>query len=263
MCTIVIWREMHERYPLILAANRDEFTDRAFLPPQILSEKPRIVGGRDCAGGGTWMGVNERGLFVGITNQRTFYKARKDRRSRGELVLRALACENPNEILRLLAQEDGREYNPFNLLFGDTTALYAAYGREETRKIEEEAVPHGLHVLANDRLNSPILPRVHRAHLLGQSALAPTWEAMQPKLHQLLADRELPSLEATPHPPEDSPITHEGTRYLESLCVRTPVFGTTSATLLALQPQRIAHYEFAADAPDRSGFQDVLPLLYP
>ena len=67
MCTIVILRHVHSEWPLVLAANRDEFYGRPTQGPQLLSESPRVVGGRDVERGGTWMGTTDSGLFVGLT----------------------------------------------------------------------------------------------------------------------------------------------------------------------------------------------------
>jgi len=49
---------MHPRYPLILAANRDEDYDRASAPAFFWHDVPNLLGGRDLKDGGTWFGLS-------------------------------------------------------------------------------------------------------------------------------------------------------------------------------------------------------------
>ncbi|HEY0094574.1 MAG TPA: NRDE family protein, partial [Archangium sp.] len=62
MCTILILRHVHPEWPLVLAANRDEFHARPATGPRVLLESPLAVGGRDVERGGTWMGVTHEGI---------------------------------------------------------------------------------------------------------------------------------------------------------------------------------------------------------
>ena len=62
---------MVDRYPVIIAANRDEHYDRPSAPPALWSTRPKILAGKDLLAGGTWLGVNEHGLLVGILNRRS------------------------------------------------------------------------------------------------------------------------------------------------------------------------------------------------
>jgi uncharacterized protein with NRDE domain len=61
-----VWPEA----PLVVAANRDEALDRPSGPPRRypLGERS-VLAPEDKVGGGTWLGVNDQGLFVGITNR--------------------------------------------------------------------------------------------------------------------------------------------------------------------------------------------------
>ena len=53
MCTIGIVYRVHADWPLLVAANRDEFYARGATPPVVLRENgPRIVGGRDLVSSG-------------------------------------------------------------------------------------------------------------------------------------------------------------------------------------------------------------------
>ena len=126
MCTIVALHGLRPDLPLVIAANRDEAYARPATGAIRLSESPRIVGGRDTLAGGTWMGVTPSGLLVGVTNQRTGKPPGADKRSRGALVMAALAAGTLAEVRALLAATDARLYNPFNLLVGDGHELLVA-----------------------------------------------------------------------------------------------------------------------------------------
>lgn len=47
MCTLAIAWRTHPSFPLLVAANRDEFLARPSSPPVVHGEQPGIVGGRD------------------------------------------------------------------------------------------------------------------------------------------------------------------------------------------------------------------------
>jgi uncharacterized protein with NRDE domain len=261
MCTIIALRSLRADFPLILATNRDEFYARKTAGPARILEQPSTVGGRDLAAGGTWMGVTAAGLFVGVTNHRTFVAPDRDKRSRGELVMRALACGDVAPIRALLASEDGRDYNAFNLMFGDAHSLHAAYGRTSQRAIEVEAVAEGIHVLPNDRLDAPDFVKVARARELLASHVAAPWPELRARLADTLADGVVPPLEAIPNPPPDSVLDRALLARLAALCVRTPVYGTRSSTIVALTPGGVGAYLYADGPPDQTEFVDVQGLF--
>ncbi len=72
MCLLGIAFKRFDRAPLLVLANREEFYARPAAGPQIfgrIGEKPAWMGGVDLLAGGTWMGVNEPGVLVAITNR--------------------------------------------------------------------------------------------------------------------------------------------------------------------------------------------------
>ena len=77
----------------------------------------------------------------------------------------------------------------------------------------------------------------------------------------MLSDRSLPDPEVLPRLPPDAPFDAEFARQLQAICVKTPVYGTVSATLAALSPGRVEHYAFCDAAPDQGEFEDVTQLL--
>ena len=68
MCLIALAYKVHPRFPLILAANRDEFLDRPTEPAHWWKDAPDILAGRDQRAGGTWLGFTRNGRFAAITN---------------------------------------------------------------------------------------------------------------------------------------------------------------------------------------------------
>ena len=58
--------------PILIAANREERYDRAIATPSIQSGKPRILASMDQDSGGTYLGVNQNGMFVGAIKRRKF-----------------------------------------------------------------------------------------------------------------------------------------------------------------------------------------------
>lgn len=246
MCTILIGVGTDPLAPIVIAANRDEFYARASSPPTVLrASGPRIVGGRDMRAGGTWMGVTEGGYFVGLTNQRTEAGAQPDRRSRGALVLDALRLSDTAAIEAWLGAVDPTDYNPFNLLFGDASGLKVAYARDTGMQIDR--VPAGISVLPNDVIDSAAFPKVARAKALVDGSLA--------SMERALADTDTPDVPAFGRWP------HEVVRALHRLCVQTPMYGTVSATSVALVPGGIGRYAFCDGRPGEAPFVDQTHLL--
>ena len=255
MCTLIILNDLPGDWPIVFAANRDEFYGRPSAPPGFISTAPPIFAGRDLRAGGTWMGVTPTGFFAGLTNQRQGGLAATDRRSRGEVVVNVLRAGEPEAARRYLEGLDPRRYNPFNLIFGQVGGLEVVYARDTLRFA---TVPSGVHVLPNDVLDSAAFPKVERArHLLAD--LPADGPGVVARLRATLADAAPPS--SLPSEP-DSPFPDALRQALHSLCVRTPAYGTRSASIVALRPGGVARYLFADGAPDVTPFVDVTDALY-
>src|SRR5579884_1622418 len=149
MCVLLLFFQVHPEVPLIVAANRDEYYARPASGPEALALSPRVVGGRDLRAGGTWMGVSERGFFAGLTNLRTLGPPEPARRSRGAIVMRALAIGSVADVESWIAAEDARAYNPFNLVFGDANALRIACAQEGDARARVTPLGPGAHVITN------------------------------------------------------------------------------------------------------------------
>ena len=119
MCLIVFSWRSHPDYPLILAANRDEFYLRRTRPAAWWGHAVSVLAGHDEEAGGTWLGITRRGRFAALTNVRAPTERNPHAPSRGTLVLSALqSAESPANWLESNAARMSA-YNGFNLLLGD------------------------------------------------------------------------------------------------------------------------------------------------
>src|SRR5512145_724868 len=121
MCLIVLGWRVHPEYPLIVAANRDEFHARPAAPAAFWEDKPGILAGRDLEARGTWMGVSRSGKFGAVTNYRGAHEPR------GALVTRFL--EDGHGAGHYLKTIEPESYSGFNLLVCDGDELWAMSNR--------------------------------------------------------------------------------------------------------------------------------------
>ncbi len=179
MCTLVIAHQHFEGAPLVVAANRDEFLARPAEGPRLRGGQPRVLAPRDQLAGGTWLGLNEHGLFVGITNRHGAPLDPK-RRSRGLLVTAALRAPDARRLHRELATLAPTEYNPFHLLYADAEAAFVTWS--DGSACRQYEVPPGVHVIterslgADDRGRTELLERLF-AERTGRGA--PTCERLR------------------------------------------------------------------------------------
>lgn len=150
MCLIVLaWRALPS-FPLVVAANRDEFHARPAAPAAFWSDRPAILAGRDLEARGTWMGVSRAGKFAAVTN---FRGAREPRaaESRGALVSRFLDNgEAPAGYVGAVFKNASR-YSGYNLLVSDGEELWWISNRGgEPRRLEP-----GIYGLGNTLLDAP------------------------------------------------------------------------------------------------------------
>ena len=120
MCLIVLAWRVHPDFPLIVAANRDEFHARPAARAAFWDDHPQILAGRDLEARGTWMGVSRGGKFAAVTNYRGGTEPRAIE-SRGALVSRFLNEGAPGAYIRGLKTD---LYSGFNLLAADGEELW-------------------------------------------------------------------------------------------------------------------------------------------
>lgn len=155
MCLVFLALEQHERYPFILAANRDEFYNRPAAPAHFWSEWHDVAAGQDLGAPasppGTWLGMTRGGRVALITNYRDLRNIRSDARSRGELVSRFLTAPDiSTENYLKTVSDSGDAYNGFNLIFGNTSELMWYSNHSQTSQI----LHSGIFGLSNALLDS-------------------------------------------------------------------------------------------------------------
>lgn len=149
MCLIALGIGQHPDYPLILAANRDEFHARPTKDAQWWPDKPDIVGGRDLQAGGTWLALHRKGRFATVTNFRDAEPPRAGHRSRGHLVTGFLESHlTPAAYLDTIDED---KYAGFNLIVGTMNDIAYLSNREQgTRQLDA-----GIYGLSNALLDGP------------------------------------------------------------------------------------------------------------
>jgi uncharacterized protein with NRDE domain len=148
MCLIVLAWRAHPDFPLVVAANRDEFHARPADPAAFWTDQPGILAGRDLEARGTWMGVARGGRFAAVTNYRGARESRAIE-SRGALVSRFL--QESSSSGDFLQNINGSQYSGFNLLADDGEELWWMSNRDGApRRLEP-----GVYGLGNLLLDSP------------------------------------------------------------------------------------------------------------
>ena len=219
MCLILIAHGAHSDFPLVIAANRDEYYQRPTARAAFWQDHPHILAGRDLECMGTWLGVTRKGRFAALTNFRDPRERKTDAPSRGRLVSDFLASDQgPREYLEQVASEAPR-YNGFNLLAGDRDGVFYVSSREST---VDELSP-GIHGLSNHLLDTP-WPKVERGKQRLQAALA--GEPNTETLLDLLYDREPAPEGELP----DTGIELELERVLSPALIVSPQYGTRAST---------------------------------
>lgn len=218
MCLILVAWQVHPDYPLVVAANRDEFHARPTAVAARWSDAPQVVAGRDLEAGGTWLGVTDAGRFAAVTNVREPGKP-KGPRSRGQLTQEFLTGQaSPGDFAAGIVDE---AFSGFNLLVADARTLCYRSNRDGAPR----ALPAGIYGVSNHLLDTP-WPKLTTAKARFAGALEHL--PVEAPFFDLLADDEIV-------PDDDLPATGvslEWERRLSAVFVRSPGYGTRASTLL-------------------------------
>lgn len=214
MCTLVARFDPSAAIPLVVAANRDERLDRPAGPPKPWPSPLPFLAPVDLQAGGTWLGLNARGLFVGITNR--FGVPRDDTRgSRGALVVDALFAPSAADLHARLSTLSPQSFNAFHLFYADVHSAHVTWS--DGAQVTQETLEPGLHVVTERSLGGDDRARTERAKRF--------WRE---HVHPAEREADLAAMMRL-HAPDDP---------LGSLCVHAPAFhyGTRSSLLLWLRP---------------------------
>jgi uncharacterized protein with NRDE domain len=181
MCLIVLSLGQHPEYPLVLAANRDEFHARPTREAHWWPDKPDILGGRDLQAGGTWLALHRNGRFATVTNYRDAQPPSPKYLSRGRLVTDYL--ESDLAPLAYLDTIDQDAFAGFNLIVGEAGEVGYLSNREEGSR----DLGPGTYGLSNALLDGPW----HKVESSKRkfSALLDSGEVNETSLMRLMNDR--------------------------------------------------------------------------
>ena len=240
MCILAIQYQPGTETPILFASNREEAYERPSLSPAIQSGKPRILCGIDQQAGGTWLGVNQAGLFVAACN-RPKLSVPTNPQSRGILCRELLRAQSARRAVdKALDEIASGKYDGVNYIIADAESAWAVHGGDD---YEAVALQEGLSVISNRDVNDLRDERV----LLAQRML--TLQTLDSPVKFLaIASKVFARPPSAPGRP--------------GMVLRDKDRGTVSSTLLALgKKPRDAIYQYAAGAPDQSRYEDFSPLL--
>lgn len=237
MCLIIIAHRQHHRYPLLVAANRDEHYDRPTAAAEVWPGSNGLLAGKDLQAGGTWLGVTGAGRFAAITNHRNPPDTPRQPRSRGLLTLDFLrGTMQPAHYLQTLAGE-AADYAGFNLLLGDGEELYYYSNIEASVR----RLTPGIYGISNALLDTP-WPKLSKGRQRLQSLLdGPDLDdpaRKNPEHHDHLAavvsDRSLEPHENL----SDTGLEPELERLLSAQFICAQEYGTRATTSLLMSNTR-------------------------
>lgn len=232
MCLILFACHTHPDYPLVLAANRDEFFARPAEAARWWTTDPGLLAGRDLGAGGTWLGVTRTGGVAAVTNYREPAHHNPAARSRGDLPLTFLRQDTDLHDFQVQLRHSRAHYNGYNLLFGTVSDLYYFCNRGGNPK----QLDPGIYGLSNHMLDTP-WPKVRT----GKQALAKALKHSSPDL-DLLWDALDDTSQATDRELPDTGIGLAWERKLSSIRIVGDHYGTRASTLLLCRKDGLVQF---------------------
>ncbi len=250
MCTVVVSLAPEDQVPLLLLGVRDEFTGRPWqLPARHWPGSP-LIGGLDEQAGGTWLAVHPDLPRVGcILNGRGEFAPPSRRRSRGELPLRA-AAEGREALEELYEDPDTlARYDPFYLVSADLnpfpSVLLLSWDGRNPGLTELEPATHVLtnaghmYPTARDNLQKPPDEKAQR--------FGPKFAARRPSGDPAATLSGAWADWLTLAGGDDLAATEPGAIIVRRELPDGRIWGSTSATLIALARDGSLRYDFQPD----------------
>lgn len=221
----------HPDWPLLIAANRDEFHRRASAPAAPWPGHPGLIAGRDLVAGGTWLGWTRAGRFGFLTNYREPGRTPPpDAPSRGTLVRDfLLGSASAEDCLQDLAGR-AQEWAGFNLVVGDKASVGYLSNRDPAGA--PRRLSAGSHVLSNHLLDTP-WPKARRLREHLDALAHDQWAADPDAVFAALRDTTQAADDERP----DTGLEPERERLLSSPFIISPDYGTRCSTVIAVDRQ--------------------------
>ncbi len=241
MCLIAFAIGANARWPLVIAANRDEAYARpsAGLARWTGPRGHSIVSGRDLRDGGAWLGVSESGRVAMLTNVRAG-TPQTGARSRGELVSRWLDGDEDFaaycQALQLHSSADA--FAGFNLVTGDCQrqAWHWVSNRSHGQRsvhtcgLQTRQLQPGIYGLSNAALDTPWPKTLALKSALLGSLAALDFDGLVAQLMPALLNSQSAAVQDLP----DTGIAPELELVLSSAFVRSPSYGTCSSAIIGV-----------------------------
>lgn len=224
MCLILFSYHAHPEYPVIIAANRDEFYDRRTAPAAYWEEDPDLLAGKDLQGGGTWLGISKKGRIAMITNYREPGSFKPDAPTRGKLVSEFLSGKKIAMNYLEQLKPGAPSYNGFNLILGDDSGFYYFSNRSE----EIKQFPHGVFGLSNHLLDTP-WPKIEKSKSKLLKALEKP-HVNENELFAILSDTTQAENSQLP----DTGVGFELEKMLSPVFIKSPKYGTRCSTVILI-----------------------------
>lgn len=227
MCIAYLALNSHPDWPVLIAANRDEFHRRPSRPAGPWGTHPDIIAGIDLEAGGTWLGITRQGRFALLTNYREIGHHNTQAPSRGDLVSNYLKGVIAPAAYADQINKNADDYNGFNLIVGDLTT--ANYVSNRCPQRQPQTLDSGRYVVSNHLLDTP-WPKAERLrHAFGQLEMESLTRSVTRVFTTLkdttpADDRYLP----------DTGISLEFERLLSSPFIISDDYGTRCSTVIAM-----------------------------
>lgn len=233
MCLILFATDLHPDYPIILAANRDEFQERPTRQAGPWEELPGLIAGKDLLSGGTWLGVTIDGRLSAVTNFREPGIFREGASSRGLLVTDYLSSEATPKAYLERVSEKSSDYNGFNLIsfHNGEMAYFSNRGQGTPSRIEP-----GIHGLSNHVLDTP-WPKVVAGKDVLRALIAS--DQIEP---DVLLDMLMNGDQARDDRLPDTGVGIEKERELSAAFIRMKGYGTRCSTVVLIDRKGIISF---------------------
>ena len=280
MCLIAMAWGTSAQFPLVIAANRDEFYARPTAPlaqwtahagdtaaSQLNTSQPTtsqpttspsnpghtIISGRDLQDGGTWMGFSPIGRFAMLTNVRNpTATVPSQPRSRGHLVVDWLSSQaTAND---WAAQRDFAAYAGFNLIVGDWSNQQLHYLSNQSQsqaqsQTQGQVQDHAAQspAVLGQALNAADTDYAQSCVRVGEHM--DTGTGADAKAADLTAGDLTARLQHAlqdRHPAPDAALPHTGVtpeqeKMLSSIMVSSPTYGTRTSLVAVLDQRGMLH----------------------
>lgn len=240
MCTIALAFRMRPNVPILVAANRDEYYERPAAPPAWRWDGPiPVLAPQDLERGGTWIGINNRGVFAGLTNRKTDNDTRSPI-TRGRIVFDALA--HPTALgaaTALMRTIDPTQYRPFHCVIADRMGALLCWNTGT--EMHRQTLAPGFHIITQWSMSAHTRDRDVRAYFPDDVRTAP----------RKAFERALAAHATDGMHPLDAPCVHR----------RNVGYGTRSSSLITITEGGTITYGYTDGSPCTTSFERTYALV--